>query len=670
MVAWLAIAAICTSIVQLPADGQTAPPASGKPAARPATSPAAPAANGPAVGSEKPPVSKVDNLFNYLMKEYTGLLGKTKDRLGRSLILVCMSRVPRADASAEILKVLKTDKDVLVQTVAWQCMLARASGLSDAEFKQWMDATQPLVARGAFRGDLRMSLAQVLAAAGPDKRTRDIFALLFASTNSLQIQDRHVIGELGNVVAAWHDAATVDWLLARFATLNDAFRAEEILRGAGIGGNEVPSAMTHFELGSAAMWQTSYREYSAWWAQEKKGWTPAKQQGEPWRQLQGQYVPSVSFTAAVDPNDDRWYRDLELRSPGLRTFGVALLLDTTGSMQSAIMWLRSDVRRIMQALGLVALEPQIGITFYRDFGDEFVTKTTPLTGKVEALVKDLNAMNAKGGGDEPEAIREALSEALNKNPWSTSAKSPKALVIIGDAQPHPETNKDCLKLVTDAAAKGFRTYVVKVHSGYEKVEGWPNLDALATAGNGKSLEVTLFGAMFGGSLPNAPVPPTLGKVRDAPAMPAMPGGFPGGPSGVPAIPGGIGGGDGLPIPPAPFDPPAAAPEPKETVKKPARRTTNSEAHDVHDDTSRPPGERVVTRVLIDVVNPQYGDRVQPVVATLWQMLADFEPEKRMPTPPIPKMQPPPMVNIPPPRFNPPPVRPPVPVQPYDPQKQK
>jgi hypothetical protein len=386
----------------------------------------------------------------------------------------------------------------------------------------------------------------------------------------------------------------------------------------------------------------------------------------------------------VDPDDKVWYRDLELRAPGLKTFGVALLVDTTGSMQSAILWLRSDVRRIMQALNLVALEPQIGLTFYRDFGDEFVTKSTPLTGNVEKLLKDLNAMNAKGGGDEPEAIREALQDALRSNPWNTSPKSPKALVIIGDAQPHPQTQAECVKLVTDAAAKGFRTYVVKVHSGWEKVEGWPNLDQLAKAGNGKSMEVDFHNAMFGGSLPTPAALPGVPPAMPA-GMPAMPGGVPAIPPGFPAMPAapalpsepapGFSGG-AVPPPPAPFDPSPPVPTvPGAPAAPPAapRRTTNPEPREVQDDATRPPGERAVTRVLIDVVNPQYGERVQPVVATLWQMLADFEPEKRPAFPPMPKMPPPPVMNIPPPNFTPPkmPNLPPPPVvPPYDPQKQR
>ena len=49
-------------------------------------------------------------------------------------------------------------------------------------------------------------------------------------------------------------------------------------------------------------------------------------------------------------------------------------------------WLHSDVKRLMNCIGLVCLEPRIGITFYRDHGDEFLVRTTPLTSRVDVLV--------------------------------------------------------------------------------------------------------------------------------------------------------------------------------------------------------------------------------------------------------------------------------------------
>jgi hypothetical protein len=319
-------------------------------------------------------------------------------------------------------------------------------------------------------------------------------------------------------------------------------------------------------------------------------------------------------------------------------------------MQSAIMWLRSDARRMMQAFGLVALEPQIGLTLYRDFGDAYVARTTPLTGNVEQLVKVLYATEAKGGGDYPEAIREALKDALNVNRFVTSAKTPKALILVGDAPPHPQTQAECEKVVADAAKQGFRTYVVKVKSGYEKEEQWPALDKLAEAGGGSSMTVDFHDVVFaGGNLPMYTLPG--GAAMQNPGMPAGP------------ITGVVGlarrRSRGSAAPSTAFD-------------RRGKVGKNGVVEQAPDDPHLSPGERVVTRVVVDVVSPQYADRVQPVVTTLWQMLAGFETEKRVASPPVPKFTPPPMVNLPPPPpMRPLPPPPPMrPVEPYDPQKQR
>ncbi len=158
------------------------------------------------------------------------------------------------------------------------------------------------------------------------------------------------------------------------------------------------------------MWKQARTEYQAWWDKEKPNWKPLKARANARvDKLDAQYVPKVDMAATVDPTSKAWYKDLELRVPQLKTFSVGLLVDTTGSMNQALVWLRADVSRMMKAMGVIpGLEPQISVTFYRDFGDTFIAKTIPLTSRTDLLIRELNNMDAKGGGDIPEAIREAL----------------------------------------------------------------------------------------------------------------------------------------------------------------------------------------------------------------------------------------------------------------------
>lgn len=556
------------------------------PTANPAT-PATPATPGE---QPKPAVhdANATRLLDHLMKEYTGLLGKTKDRLGRSLLLTCMSRVPRPDATAEFLKVLKTDRDAMVQMVAWQCLLARAPGLTDAEYKQWFDATPALVGKGAFRGDLRIALARFLACMPPDKRAREMFGQLFASTNALDPKDAPVLSAMGECVASWKQADVVETLLARFAVHDDAYRAEIILRAAGVGGpgSGVTSVMSRVEEGSQKMWQATMAEYAKAWATEKQSWA-GTQRTEGWRTLSPQYIPAVDLSASIDANDKSWYRDLELRAPNLRTFGVGLVLDVTGTMQPAIDWLRSDAKRLMKALNLVALEPQIALTFYRDQGDLFVTKPIPLTSNVDQLVRELGMMQAKGGGDEPEAVREALADTIRVSKWGTAPNTPKSLVLITDAQPKPESVADCEKALAELSTKGFRLHVLKVRTGYEKTEGWANLDKLAVAGAGVAMDVEF-------------TPHSM--------------------TGLPTTPGAL--------PPAEVRAQQAAKRPPgASAGSTAGRSDNPAIQPLADDPSRPAGERVVVQIVAGVVNREYAERIRPPVAILWQMLAEPEVER-------------------------------------------
>jgi hypothetical protein len=51
------------------------------------------------------------------------------------------------------------------------------------------------------------------------------------------------------------------------------------------------------------------------------------------------------------------------------------------------------------------------------------------------------------------------------------------------------------------------------------------------------------------------------------------------------------------------------------------------------DNDQAAGEWVVTKIITDAINPQYGERVRPPVSVLWQMLKDPIAEKHLPFPP-------------------------------------
>src|SRR3954453_867171 len=71
-------------------------------------------------------LARTTKLFDDLIAEYDHLLLRSKDRFSRSLIIVCLARVPRADATARLLQMAANENDPLVRMVAWQALLARA----------------------------------------------------------------------------------------------------------------------------------------------------------------------------------------------------------------------------------------------------------------------------------------------------------------------------------------------------------------------------------------------------------------------------------------------------------------------------------------------------------------------------------------------------------------
>lgn len=76
---------------------------------------------------------------------------------------------------------------------------------------------------------------------------------------------------------------------------------------------------------------------------------------------------------------------------------------------------------------------RLGLIGFRDIGDQFVTKPFPFTTDISVMKKNLNSLVADGGGDGPEAVAEALDEALLSE-WRVDAT--KLVILITDAPPH------------------------------------------------------------------------------------------------------------------------------------------------------------------------------------------------------------------------------------------
>jgi hypothetical protein len=62
-------------------------------------------------------------------------------------------------------------------------------------------------------------------------------------------------------------------------------------------------------------------------------------------------------------------------------------------------------------------------------------------------------LKARGGGDWPESVNEALDVAVNKLQWSASGDTKRIVFLVGDAPPHMDYAQDTKYPTTLAVAK-------------------------------------------------------------------------------------------------------------------------------------------------------------------------------------------------------------------------
>ncbi|MCZ8521236.1 MULTISPECIES: VWA domain-containing protein [Paenibacillus] len=127
-----------------------------------------------------------------------------------------------------------------------------------------------------------------------------------------------------------------------------------------------------------------------------------------------------------------------VRNPG-GTADLMLVVDTTGSMADELDYITAElsdvVERVKSQHEGAPLEMNLSANFYRDHGDDYVVRPFSFTKDVKEAVGQLGRQTAKGGGDTPEAVEEALEDALLGHQWSESARA-RLLFLVLDAPPH------------------------------------------------------------------------------------------------------------------------------------------------------------------------------------------------------------------------------------------
>ena len=120
-----------------------------------------------------------------------------------------------------------------------------------------------------------------------------------------------------------------------------------------------------------------------------------------------------------------------------RNLDLAFVVDATGSMGDEISYLQSELLDVLKKVesNLKNTTVRYGSVFYRDQGDEYVTRKFDFSDKAEELVSFIKKQNAGGGGDTPEAVVEAMQVSIDELKWSNE-NSAKIMFLILDAPPH------------------------------------------------------------------------------------------------------------------------------------------------------------------------------------------------------------------------------------------
>jgi hypothetical protein len=118
---------------------------------------------------------------------------------------------------------------------------------------------------------------------------------------------------------------------------------------------------------------------------------------------------------------------------------LVLALDTTKSMREEMPGLKKNLIPTIKAHTVQFTTLRIGLVFYKDYKDDYLTKSYPFENNTENIQKTIDSVIVRGGRDDPEAVFEALYTSIDSFLWESPNR---VIILVGDAPPHPEPRGD------------------------------------------------------------------------------------------------------------------------------------------------------------------------------------------------------------------------------------
>lgn len=188
---------------------------------------------------------------------------------------------------------------------------------------------------------------------------------------------------------------------------------------------------------------------------------------------------------------------------------IAFMVDATGSMGDELEYLKSELIDIIGRVKEQQTDASIftGTVFYRDIGDEYVTKKSDFTTDIATTANFIKNQKANGGGDFPEAVHTAMKATIQDLQWADNSET-KLMFMILDAPPHYETQiiSEIHKQVTIASQKGIKLIPVTASGIDKKTEFLMRYMAIAT--NGTYVFITNHSGIG-----NSHLEPTIGEYK-------------------------------------------------------------------------------------------------------------------------------------------------------------
>ncbi|WP_275096596.1 vWA domain-containing protein [Sedimenticola hydrogenitrophicus] len=169
---------------------------------------------------------------------------------------------------------------------------------------------------------------------------------------------------------------------------------------------------------------------------------------------------------------------------------VVFVLDTTGSMGGMIEAAKEKIWSIASSMASARSAPEIrmGLVAYRDRGDSYVTRVLDLSSDLDSMYAALMEFQAAGGGDGPESVNQALSDAVNRISWSRDDNSYKVVFLVGDAAPHMDYPDEVKypETIVKARQRGIVINAIQCGDDRTTLDNWQRI---AQLGSGSYFQV-------------------------------------------------------------------------------------------------------------------------------------------------------------------------------------